>query len=181
MLRIALSAMFLALLFQAGNIHASSLRVQEECVVQSERVLYRPSDAGFRDIAAQVNRMTEKGAKKAGLIVARQTMSSDFEYIHFDLAFDRCTAPGEDNHGSLPASKAGGPDCSYIGCQAAFPGNNMPIGSRMTIESCGGRVETIRKFKRVGTSPNSTGDDGIWEMTSFTTRAVSMCPSYQEP
>ncbi len=179
---IFLLSVFAIFLLHTGSPGASPSSIQEECIVRSERTLYLPNDSGFQEIAAYVDHMTRNSAARTGLKTAREPLNGEFEYIHVDASFDSCEA---EIHSDYSPAKAGDPDCSWIGCQAVFPGNNMPIGSRMTISTCKNRVETTRKFKRVsqssGGSSGSNGDNGIWELISYSTSAVAMCPSYQEP
>lgn len=176
--KISFVAVIAALFLQVSDTKAQPPTVSETCTVLVERVLHRPGDSGFDEIAARVENLTAFGPKTPGTSHARPTSTSDFEYMHFEFIHDSCAAENEE---SIVFQKAGDPECSHIGCQAVFPGNNMPIGSVMTIESCRNRVETIRRFRRVGTSPDSTGTDGIWQLTAYNTRVVSVCPSYQEP
>lgn len=172
-------AALIAVLFQpVGDAKAQPSSAGETCAVLVEKVLHRPGDAGFDELAARVENLTAFGPKSSGTRDAKPAPTSGLEYIHFEFVSETCSAENEEG---VVLRKAGDPDCSYIGCQAVFPGNNMPIGAVMTIKSCGGGVETIRSFKRVGTSPDSTGTDGIWQLTKYSTRVVSQCPHYQEP
>lgn len=175
---ISFIAVMATLFLQIGDTNAQPQSITEECTTRVERVLHLPGDSGFNEIAARVESLTTFEPRDVYNRHAKPTAAGDYEYIHFEYIFDSCATDGK---ASPVIRKAGNPECSHIGCQAVFPGNNMPIGSVMTIKSCGNRVETIRNFKRVGSYPNSTGTDGIWELTGYNTRAVSVCPSYQEP
>jgi len=175
---ISCAALIAVVFLPFGYAKAQPSPAGETCTVLVEKVLHRPGDAGFDELAARVENLTAFGPKSLGARDGKPMPASGLEYIHFEFVSETCSAERDEG---VVLRKAGDPDCSYIGCQAVFPGNNMPIGSVMTIKSCGSGVETIRSFKRVGTSPDSTGTDGIWQLTNYSTRAVSHCPSYQEP
>lgn len=175
---ISFIAVMATLFLQIGDTNAQPQSITEECTTRVERVLHLPGDSGFDELATRVDNLTSFGPGTAGAEPVKPAPAASPEYIRLEYISDTCAVSNEEG---TVARKAENSECSHIECQVVFPGNNMLVGARMNIESCGNRVETIRNFKRVGTSPNSMDTDGIWQLTAYNTRTVSACPGYQEP
>ncbi|MCX7563037.1 hypothetical protein OS176_05675 [Xanthomonadaceae bacterium XH05] len=157
-------------LLHCGWANASPDQDRRDCLTSSSERIYFPDSQGFDEAVAHANDITLSGPSNPALALNRALIDADVEYVHIQTSSTACGSPLSDR--ATAAAK-----CSFVGCQTNFPGNNAPVGSTMTIESCSGGLKTVTDYLRVGTS----GSGSTWEVTGISQTNVGICPKLNRP
>ncbi len=138
------------------------------CAINSSSYIIRRGDAGFRQIASDLNGFVKSPRAtfdKVEIPEGRSFIAENAEFIRIDAEVSSCSnLVAQSTNGDL---SIGG--CNYVGCTGSLPTefDTMPIGSVVSLSSCGGGISTSGEFQK--------SSNGLWVMTSYSQERVTQC------
>lgn len=150
-------------------IHAEAQNVpktESVCVVKSSSYVVHRGQPNFTAAARDLNAFFA-GPKSTGSLVVPSRAgfaNATTEVIRIDADVSNCSSGDRPTMGT---SSIGG--CDYIGCVGSVPWefDSMPVGSSVSMSSCGGGVQTSGTFIKQ--------TNGLWQMTAYRTEQVTQC------
>lgn len=142
------------------------------CGFTSSTSTYTPRTAGFEGVRQRLNAALDR-SQKAGLSSDMPTgaafrVPADVEFLTIEV--DRYACDGRDADADATASAKTGDvsvqGCIEVGCMHDFPGFDGPVGSTMTVSTCGGGVRTTTTYLRVDTG---------WMVINYVQERVRQC------
>jgi len=139
------------------------------CTTNSSSYVIRRGEPGFEQIASDLNTFVESpnaAFDKVKLPSGRLFIPSNAEFIRIDAEVSACNSniAGQPMIGDF---SIGG--CDYVGCTGSLPSefDTMPVGSVVSMSSCGGGISTSGTFQKAS--------NGTWVMKSYSQEYVTEC------
>ncbi|WP_159094794.1 hypothetical protein [Stenotrophomonas sp. ESTM1D_MKCIP4_1] len=148
---------------EASDAYAAPSR--SPCTTTETSTILRRGDAGFKETTASLNRFFD--AHRATAVIStpprRELADAEAEVIHVETHVERC---GKGSLLDTHTNSIGG--CSYVGCTGS-PGHEfsgMPVGSVVSMSSCGGGMQRSGTFQRTASG---------WVMTAYKEARATQC------